>query len=137
MLDYNKFLHLRMTWPKLQSLIFEQVDLGGEELNNMLKRHKHSLRSLQFKQCSLVRVYWADIVEDVVHQSHISTSNLDRVHDIGAGITNDMEILYTGHMEVTAEGERIFIEEEPITKSMFDARREVQQFLADYFATHP
>jgi hypothetical protein len=109
MLDYNKHLSLRMNWPKLQSLIFEQVDLGGEELNIMIKRHKHSLRSLQFRKCSLVRVYWADVVEDVVYQSPISTFVLDCVHDTGVCIITDLEVLYTGHLKVMDDGERIFV----------------------------
>jgi hypothetical protein len=112
-------LGLRNTWPKLRTASLKGVHSGGEDFMDFLKRHKSTLRFLSIQDCTLYTGVWADIVDEVVYSTMISAFILTSVNEIivptsdhdgsvqtSAGLP---EWLYKGQLEVSADGERIFV----------------------------
>jgi hypothetical protein len=112
-------LGLRNTWPKLRTASLKGVHSDGEDFMDFLKRHKSTLRSLSIQDCTLYTGVWADMVDEVVYSAMISTFVLTSVNEMQVPTSNRdgsvqksaglPEWLYEGHLEVSPDGERIFV----------------------------
>ncbi|KAH3918656.1 hypothetical protein HBH56_039490 [Parastagonospora nodorum] len=121
-------LGLRKTWLKLRSLSLGGLHSSSDEFLDFARRHRDTLQSLPFQECSLPSGTWAEIVDEVVHNSHtISSFFLRSVNETYIPIDNGTilspaeldEWKYEGHIEVSTDGERKFVEIEPTKKSVY------------------
>ncbi|KAF2131378.1 hypothetical protein P153DRAFT_355177 [Dothidotthia symphoricarpi CBS 119687] len=124
-------LGLRTTWPKLQSLSLEGIYAEERDFSELLKRHSGTLKSVTFRQCSLFKGVWADIVDEVVYNSKIFPFVLDLVNEtnlpgedwMSLGDADRESWRYEGHLIQAEDGDRTFIENAANKKSVYDSRK--------------
>jgi hypothetical protein len=121
-------LGLHKTWSKLRSFSLEGVHSNGDDFLDFIKRHSSTLRSLSIQRCALYTGKWADIVDEVVYATRISTFVLNLVHEKQVPTGNGEflvqgpygldEWLYEGHLEISQDGERRFVSPELILSNL-------------------
>ncbi|KAF3047846.1 ssDNA endonuclease and repair protein rad10 [Didymella keratinophila] len=128
-------LGLGTTWPKLQTLSLKGVFATENDLISVVKRHKQALTTFVFSKCSLSEGTWAEVVDEVVYGTPIRRFVLDRVNEKGLSHLNYASLStserdlwkYEGHLKVTKDGERSFVETNPAKKSVYASAEEVGQ----------
>ncbi|KAJ4380759.1 hypothetical protein N0V86_004121 [Didymella sp. IMI 355093] len=123
-------LGLGTTWPKLQTLSLKGIFAEEKELTSMIKRHKQTLKRVKFSKCSLLEGAWAEVVDEVVFSSQIYRFVLDRGNERGLSYLNFASLStwerdswkYEGHLEVSENGERSFVESNQAKKSVYELR---------------
>ena len=110
-------LGLDTMWPRLQTLSLRKI-LGDEaQFSDLIKRHKRTLTSVELSRCEILNGTWADVVDEVVYGTDISSFVLDRVNErtlphIDFASLSKWERErweYEGLVEVTKDGERSFV----------------------------
>lgn len=110
-------LGLQATWPKLQHLQLGGVHADESDFNGMIKRHKKTLTSVIFRECTIFRGFWADIVDEVLYGTHVQQFRLDGVHQrtllsldyTTLSTLEKEEWLHEGTLEIAEDGERNFV----------------------------
>jgi hypothetical protein len=107
-------LGLWITWPMLRSLSLEGIHADERDLIDLIKRHRDTLRTLDFSKCSLCTGTWVKVIDEVVENASMITSfTLKEVNDavrIRNLDSDDGESWrYEGHLIVAQNGEREFI----------------------------
>jgi hypothetical protein len=112
-------LGLRKTWSKLRSFSLKGVHSDGNDFIDFIKRHSSTLRSLSFQSCALYTGMWADIVDEVLYATRISSFVLDLVHERQVPTSNGDflvqgpfgldEWLYEGQLKISQDGGRSFV----------------------------
>jgi hypothetical protein len=107
-------LGLWITWPMLRSLSLEGIHADERDLIDLVKRHRDTLRVLDFSKCSLCMGTWAKVIDEVVENaSMISSFTLKEVNDAVRirNLDNDdgENWRYEGHLVVAENGEREFV----------------------------
>ncbi|KAH6615251.1 hypothetical protein C7974DRAFT_437140 [Boeremia exigua] len=123
-------LGLQTTWHKLQSLSLKYVLADDDEFLGIIKRHKKTLVSVRLSNCSLSKGLWADIVDEVVYGTKIDQFILHRVSErdvpniphLSLGASEKELWKYEGHLTMTKDGDRNFIDSNAAKKSVYESR---------------
>jgi hypothetical protein len=110
-------LGLDKTWSKLRCLSLGGMHAGEEQLLDLIRRHRYTMRELSFRECSLYAGSWADVVDEVLYSTRILPFRVDLVREtaipMGDGTSQSTEDIeewrYEGHVELSKEGERSFV----------------------------
>ncbi|CAO2650556.1 Nn.00g018480.m01.CDS01 [Neocucurbitaria sp. VM-36] len=125
------YFGLRATWQKLRSLSLGGMYADEQDITDFIKHHKYTLRSLAFTQCSLCSGTWVEIVDEVVYNSIVVSFVLDLVNETDLPGMNWMSLStedkerwrYEGHLVVSKDGERSFIDSNASKQSVYELRR--------------
>lgn len=108
-------LGLQATWSRLKSMSLKGLSAEEENVINFIKRHKDTLRSLVVKKCSLRSGFWAEIVDEVVFNSPLTSFILNKVDERPmqgstwlTGGEEDECWSYEGHLAMT-DSDRSFV----------------------------
>lgn len=110
-------LGLLTTWPGLQSLSLKEVLADEEDFSGIINRHKGTLTSVKFSECSIVKGAWADVVDEVVYGSKIFPFVLDRVNErelpfldyASLSVSERENWNYEGYVQIGKDGDRVFV----------------------------
>lgn len=110
-------LGLRKTWSKLRSFNLGGVHSLRDEFLEFIRRHKGTLWSLSFQDCTLCSGSWADIVDEVVYSTSVCRFVLLSVNEAEIPTGNESvqssegleEWKYEGCLEVSKDGEHKYV----------------------------
>tara|TARA_R110002003_G_scaffold1577_2_gene23227 strand:+ start:10061 stop:10816 length:756 start_codon:yes stop_codon:yes gene_type:complete len=110
-------LGLQRTWPKLRSVSLGGIYAEEKDFLDLINRHRRTLMSLAFRQCTLYSGTWAAVVDEVVYNTKFLDFVLDCVdeplstmsHAVSEDVHDPEKWKYEGYLEVSKSGERGFV----------------------------
>lgn len=107
----------KQTWAKLRSLSLAGISASGEDILDLIRRHRYTVADLAFRRCSLSFGSWADVVDEVVYSIRIYPFVLDSVdersstgsHGLALSSVESYKWKYEGHIKICGDGERSFV----------------------------
>ncbi|KAH7085712.1 hypothetical protein BKA63DRAFT_529304 [Paraphoma chrysanthemicola] len=123
-------LGLQRTWPSLRSASLGGIYADARDFLDFINRHRFTLRSLTFRECTLHGGAWADVVDEVLYSTGFAEFNLHCVDEIldtkSQTVLHSFEeqeaAIYEGHLEVAKSGERSFVDSNPARMSVYHLR---------------
>ncbi|KAH7095363.1 hypothetical protein FB567DRAFT_430549 [Paraphoma chrysanthemicola] len=123
-------LGLQRTWPSLRSASLGGIYADVSEFLDFINRHRFTLRSLTFRECTLHAGAWADVVDEVLYNTGFAEFSLNCVDEIldtkSQTVLHSLEeqkaAIYEGHLEVAKNGERSFVDSNPARISVYHLR---------------
>ncbi|KAF2856284.1 hypothetical protein T440DRAFT_474666 [Plenodomus tracheiphilus IPT5] len=115
-------------WTKLQTLSLDGLYASQHEWTGVIKQHCGTLRTVTFRHCKITAGLWAKVVDEIIARSStVSSFVLHLVSENDVSVSREDRELweYEGHLVVTDNQERNFIDTNPVKHSVF-ARSEGQ-----------
>ncbi|KAF2706857.1 hypothetical protein K504DRAFT_385139 [Pleomassaria siparia CBS 279.74] len=113
------FPHLGLsgTWTKLRSLSLGGIYGTEKDFVSFIRRHKDTLKEVEFKYCSLTSGLWASVVDEILENTSIFPFTLNKVNETIIGDAEFHTLVaeeqdrwqYVGKLSLNAVGLRYFV----------------------------